>query len=99
MVAAVTKVSFGDEGIEPRRRRMKAAIVPPNPIKNPLIIRMRLQILGLLNMKEKQYEKEATAGPNKTRRVITALTTPLSVVVRLETPNAYIRITVNQHGI
>mmetsp|Transcript_19188 Transcript_19188/g.47779 ORF Transcript_19188/g.47779 Transcript_19188/m.47779 type:complete len:218 (-) Transcript_19188:2894-3547(-) len=98
-VAAKIRVSFVEPGIEPRIRRIKAANVPPNPIKNPVIMRMRLQILGLLNMKEKQYEKEATAGPNRTRRAITADTTPSSVVVRVETSNANIRITVNQQGI
>mmetsp|Transcript_3192 Transcript_3192/g.8846 ORF Transcript_3192/g.8846 Transcript_3192/m.8846 type:complete len:100 (-) Transcript_3192:4698-4997(-) len=99
MVAAKSRFSFLSTGLFPKSRKTKAVTVPPSEIKNPLTISIRLQTLGLVNMKEMQYEKDATAGPNKTIKVRTALNTPFSVVVRLDTSKTNIRSTVIQHGI
>mmetsp|Transcript_2593 Transcript_2593/g.7056 ORF Transcript_2593/g.7056 Transcript_2593/m.7056 type:complete len:121 (-) Transcript_2593:4173-4535(-) len=99
IVAILSRLSLGADGMEPRRRKMNVAKVPPNPIRKPLIINIRLQILGLLKIKEKQYEKEATAGPKRRKIAITAVITPFSVVVRFETSKAYMSATVIQHGI
>jgi hypothetical protein len=59
----------------------------------------RLQTLGEENMKVTQYAKEAAAGPNRKRRVITPPTTPRSVVVKMSMAKADISIKVIQRGI
>jgi hypothetical protein len=78
---------------------MKVARVPPKATRKLVIMMNKLQMLGLENRKEMRYEKEAVAGPNRTRRVKTPPKVPPSLVVIMSMEKMNIRATVIQHGI
>ena len=63
-------------------------IEAPMPTRKPLMMMLMLHKLGLLKQKDKQYEKEAAAGPKSSNREITPCRTFRSVDVNTETPKA-----------
>jgi len=97
--AANFKLSFGFAGSAATRRRMNDAKLPPNAMRKLVMIIIRLQMLGLENRNENSYEKDAAAGPNKTRRVKTPPKVPPSLVVMMSMEKMNMSATVIQHGI